>query len=150
MDFLKNNKRFSFKYNGKDAFSLSYQTSISENENVLTTVYEFEDGLKITNIAKKYPEFDAYEWVNFIENTSDKNSGMISELWDCDATFPLKYQKPFEWKAQFPERESATKVYAPSGSSCKMAEFFTRCDSYRVTDHLQSGGPSAFFNPIRK
>ena len=84
MDFLKNNKRLSFKLDGQDAWDLDYETEITEDGNTITTVYSFKDGLKVTNIAKKYDKFGAYEWVNYLENTSDKCSGIITELWDCD------------------------------------------------------------------
>ena len=54
MNFLKNNKRFSFNYNGKSIWEMPYKTELEETENTLTTVYYFHDGLKVTNIAKKY------------------------------------------------------------------------------------------------
>lgn len=60
--------------------------------NEVTTVCQFGGGIKITNIAKKYDKYDAYEWVNYIENTSDKPSEIISDLWDCDCTLPLKHE----------------------------------------------------------
>ena len=62
MDFLRNEKRFDFLYGGKAFVELEYEVHYEEKENVLTSTYVFQDGLKITNIATKYD--NAYEWVN--------------------------------------------------------------------------------------
>ena len=53
MDFLKNSRRFSFKTDGIDIRSTDFETTASEEGNVLTTVYTFKNGLRVTNIAKK-------------------------------------------------------------------------------------------------
>ena len=83
MNFLRDNRRISLNYDGKDVFLLPHTVNTSEKDGTLITEYVFDDGLKITNEAKKIDGFSAYEWVNFIENTSDKNSGVISFLWDA-------------------------------------------------------------------
>ena len=54
MNFIKNNKRFSFKLGEINAWELGFKTEIKSSGNELITVYNFENGLKITNIAKKY------------------------------------------------------------------------------------------------
>ena len=64
MNFLKDNKRFSFKLNGENAWDLDFKFTTTEEKNTLTTVYQFENGIKVTNIAKKYDKYGAYEWVN--------------------------------------------------------------------------------------
>lgn len=131
MDFLKNNKRFSFKLGGTYAWDLDYQSEVTSVGNEVTTVYQFGGGIKITNIAKKYDKFGAYEWVNYIENTSDKPSEMISDLWDCDCTLPIKYEENRKWEAYFPETKTATKVYAPTGSVWSKTEFSCDIDTMR-------------------
>ena len=133
MDFLKNNKRFSFKIGEKDAWDMNYETEVQENRNEIITVYSFENGLKVTNTAKKYDKFGAYEWVNYFENTSDMPTEIISELWDADCTLPIEYEKNREWVAEFPDRETATKIYSPTGSNWSAKEFY--CD---VNEHVDN------------
>ena len=109
MNFLKNNKRFSFKLGEINAWELGFKTEIKSSGNELITVYNFENGLKITNIAKKYDEFGAYEWVNYFENTSDMPSDIISELWDCDCSLPLEHEEEKRWVSFLPDVKTATK-----------------------------------------
>lgn len=130
MNFLKENKRFSFKIGEKSAWGSNYKTDIKENSNILTTVYYFENGLKVTNIAKKYDEYNAYEWVNYFENTSDKPTEIISELWDCDCILPVEHEDDKKWVAYFPDKETATKIYAPTGSTWKTMEFYCNIDEF--------------------
>lgn len=142
MEFLKKNKRFSFKLDGKNAWECIYETEIIENENALTTIYKFDNGLKITNIAKKYEKYDAYEWVNYIENTGDKPTGIISELWDGDCILPIEHEEPRKFEAYFPEISKATKVFAPIGSVCAPEEFYSDADVAKVhqrINHLYPG-----------
>ncbi len=133
MDFLKNNKRFSFKIGEKDAWDLNFETEVRENQNTITTVYTFENGLKVTNIAKKHEKFGAYEWVNYFENTSDMPTEIISELWDCDCTLPIEYEKNPEWVSYFPDPATATKIYSPTGSNWSAYEFY--CDVDELADN---------------
>lgn len=126
MNFLKDNRRFSFKIGGVDAFLTEHNTEVTENGNTLTTVYSFQNGLKVTNIAKRYEKFGAYEWVNYFENTSDTPTYVISDLYDCDVELPLEYEKEKEWVAYQPDPKVATKIYAPRGSVWSYDEF--NCD----------------------
>lgn len=131
MEFLKNNKRFSFKLGGMNAWDSDYKSEVTSIGNEVTTVYQFGSGIKITNIAKKYDKFGAYEWVNYIENTSDKPSEIISDLWDCDCNMPLKHEANRKWEAYFPDTKTATKVYAPTGSVWSKTEFSCDIDTIR-------------------
>ena len=131
MEFLKNNKRFSFKLGGMNAWDSDYKSEVTSIGNEVTTVYQFGSGIKITNIAKKYDKFGAYEWVNYIENTSDKPSEIISDLWDCDCNMPLKHETNRKWEAYFPDTKTATKVYAPTGSVWSQTEFSCDIDTIR-------------------
>jgi len=76
MDFLKSNRRFSFKLDGVAVEVLSCSTEVTENGKELCTVYHFDGGLTLTNKAKKIEGYDAYEWVNYFENTSSENSSL--------------------------------------------------------------------------
>lgn len=126
MNFLKTQRRFSFLYDGKPISDSDYTVETNENGNIITTIYTFCDGLKVTNVATYYEKFGAYEWVNYFENTSDKPTKIISELWDCDCTFPLPHEEPRKWEARLPKVEEATKIYSPRGSLCDEYEF--ACD----------------------
>ena len=147
MEFLKANKRFSFKLEDKNAWDLNYKSEINEDRDTLITEYYFESGLKVTNIAKKYDKFDAYEWVNYIENMSDTPTGLISELWDCECTLPLEHENPKKWEAYFPDVNTATKIYAPTGSAWAKDEFYSNIDVIRNNDrinHIYPGMTKAY------
>lgn len=133
MNFLKEYKRFSFKIGEKNAWETRYCADVTECDNKITTVYLFENGLKVTNIEKKYPEYDAYEWVNYFENTSDKPSEIISDLWDCDYTLPMEYEENRKQSAYLPDKKTATKIFAPSGSTWKAMEFY--CDADKMIEN---------------
>lgn len=137
MNFLKNNKRFSFKLNGENAWDLAFKSETVEEKNTLTTVYQFENGIKVTNIAKKYDKYGVYEWVNYFENTSDMPSEIISELWDCDCAMPLEHEENPKGGAYFPDIKTATKIYAPSGSKCTKKEFYS--DINARINHIYPG-----------
>ncbi len=148
MEFLKKNKRFSLKLDNRNIWEYNYKTNVSEDNGVLITEYCFDSGLKITNVAKKLEKYDAYEWVNYLENTSDMPSGIISELWDCDCEFPLEYEELNKWQAYFPDAKKATKVFAPTGSAWTMKEMFCDVDllknNVRV-NHLYPGSVKEYY-----
>ncbi len=163
MRFLKDNKRFSFHLGNENAWDLEYESHAEETENTLTTTYSFEGGLKVTNIAKKYEKFGAYEWVNYIENTSDTPTEIVSELWDCNCTLPLEHEDPRKREAYLPDKNIATKIYVPTGSTCTKDEFFSDADvvkknrrihhiyadmskSYAASGGLSSENNAPFFN----
>ena len=131
MDFLKNSKRFSFRLGGADAWASDYQSEVTCAGNEVTTVYRFKGGIQITNMAKKYEKFDAYEWVNYIENTSEQPTGILSELWDSDCTLPLAHEDDRKYCAYQPDPKTATKVYAPVGSVWSQTDFSCNVDTMR-------------------
>lgn len=125
MRFLKESERFSFKLGGKEVQKGDYIAECTESENGLATTYRFKNGLIVTNVAKKYDKFGAYEWVNYFENTSDRPTEIISELWDCNAEFPLPYEENLDrGSAYFPDLKECTRLYAPVGSTWSKKEFF--------------------------
>lgn len=132
MEFLEKNRRFSFKLDGADGANLNFKTDVTRDGNKIITEYTFDGGLRITNIATEYEKFGAYEWVNYIENTSDKPSGIISELWDCDCTLPLEHEDEPKCFAEKPDPKTATKIYAPNGSNAASEEFL--CDIDKMYD----------------
>lgn len=140
MNFLKTGRRFDFLYGEKPFAELDCNMVQAESENVLTTTYTFSDGLKITNIASKHG--DAYEWVNWFENTSDMPTEIISELYDACISLPLPHEEPVGCTAFQPEFDDVTAVYAPTGSTWSYNEFCSfadRKDSDRFIGHIPPG-----------
>ncbi|MBR4867278.1 MAG: hypothetical protein IKU11_11345, partial [Clostridia bacterium] len=128
MDFLKQNRRFSFLYNRTPFDTLNPTVEINETETTITTTYTLPDGLIVTNEATFYPEFGAYEWVNHFENTGVKPTGILSEHWDADVVLPMEHEAPREWLSVFPNEKTATKVLAPTGSTWTQKEFYSNPD----------------------
>lgn len=148
METLKNNRRFSFLYDGKEITDADYSVSQTQEGNQLTTCYTFADGLKITNILTCHEEYNAYEWVNYLENTSNEPSKMISELWDCDITLPMLHEEPYKpiaWKDW-----DATVVYAPAGCCDSAYEFYFKVDDAKkpIQDSRLFCGQTKKYAPI--
>lgn len=72
----------------KKAFSFKYDEKPFNPE--CNKAYEIESGITITPEVKEYKEYDAAEWVLYFENKSDKNSGIFSDILDCDTLLPLE------------------------------------------------------------
>ncbi len=122
MNFLKNNKRISFLYGEKSIWDCVISSDTKETENTLEIEYKTADGLKFTNIAKKYGDFGAYEWVTYFENTGSAPTEIISELYDCDIEIPLFIPK-FSWTSYIPADDALAKVYNPIGSISNYNDF---------------------------
>ena len=72
----------------KPCFSLKYKGEIINSKEQITVL---ENGVTVTMKVKEYKEFDAVEWVLFLNNTSGKDSGIISDILDCDTLLPLAF-----------------------------------------------------------
>ena len=84
----------------KPQFSLRYQGNQNHSDalnGVVTDagiVYTLEPGVQITAASREFPEYDAVEWVLWLENKGTENSGIISDLRDCDALLPIRDVPP--------------------------------------------------------
>ena len=136
MELLKNSKRFSFKLDGVSAWEKEYTVSTEERENELITTYLFEGGLKITNIARKYEKHGAYEWVNHLENTGSEPTEVISELFDCDVTLPMPHEDPKKATSYIEDKNLATQIYNPAGSTWHALEFATNIHEIRENNRI--------------
>lgn len=134
MDFLKMEQKFNFLYGEKPFWSLKYAAEVLCEPNKTTAIYTLEDGLKITSVTTKYG--DAYEWVNWFENTSDGNSQIISELYDCLIDLPMNKALPSSPCAYQPEFEDVTAIYSPKGSNWSYDEFSCDADRKQVNTFL--------------
>jgi len=120
---------FSFKYAGKiykmesQSNDCDFKVETQKNGDEITTTYTFKDGLKITNILKNIDKFGACEWVNWFENTGDKLTGIISDVWDSHFSVPMEYEEPYKLYAYMRDFDEVTQIYNPSGSSCSEYEF---------------------------
>ena len=72
----------------KPNFSLKYN---GEKINSSGKITELEKDITVTQIIKEYKEYDAVEWVLFFENAAENNSGIFSDIFDCDTLLPLTY-----------------------------------------------------------
>lgn len=135
MEFLRNKPLFSFLYDNLPFCTLSFEKEEIQDENSLTTIYTLEDGLKITNILTKHD--DAYEWVNWFENASDKPSKMITALYDADVNLPMPHETPFFESTYNPEYTDHTVLLTPKGSCWSFDEFTSFPD--RITANRYEG-----------
>lgn len=73
----------------KKQFSLNY----GEKRHTFTcesgAVYELDGGITAQVCLNEYQAYNAVEWLVHFENNSNKNSDIISEIWDCDTLLPL-------------------------------------------------------------
>lgn len=148
MEFLKSNARFSFIYSGERAPACALSQKETEAEGVLITEYFFKKGLKFTNKAKKYADFDAYEWVNELENVGDSETEIISELWDADVSVPFCHEEKRAPSAYCPDRSGVTYVLSPLGANVGERDFAADVDeiSFTMPDYLFPGKSVRFRN----
>lgn len=135
MDFLIPQKRFDFCYDGQPFDTLAYTTHQREENGTVTTVYTFAQGLQITHFLAR--RGDAYEWVNYLENTGTQPTGVISSLMDARVSLPIAHEEPWHGTAYQPNPDDITLVYAPSGSTWTFDEFCS--DARRSADNLYQG-----------
>ncbi len=129
-------KYFSFLYDGRDIFSYTLEEKKTQNGNERIVEYKTDDGLKITHISKDFPKYNAVEWVTWFENTSNKNSKILSQIYDSDVEIPFDYDKELPWCAYIPESDKDVKIYAPRGSLWDKKEFFCDVDAFRENRYL--------------
>ncbi len=79
---------FSLNFNGAPAI-LTAAPPVETKGGTYVTKYEISASLRITREVTLYPEHDALRWVLWLENPSDRESGIVSDLRDCDVTLPL-------------------------------------------------------------
>lgn len=125
MQHLKQFKKLALCYGGEPIDLSSRIEKITEEKDRLTTVYKIADGLYVTNRARKFEKFGAYEWVNEIESTRDKESEIISELWDGVFSIGIGHEEKYVSRGGAAAIEEGTMVYAPNGSVCRYFEFYT-------------------------
>ena len=136
MDFLKNNRLFSFSYGDKNFRDCPMETKISENGDSIVFEYLLPDGLKVTNTAKKYEKFNAYEWVLSFENTGSIPTQIIHDLNDSDVTLPFAHDERKTPSAYIRDPKNNMKIYSYSGSMWETNEFYCDIDKYYSNEYI--------------
>ncbi len=80
----------SFKYDDVLFEELELRASADGND----LKYILPDGLELTVKYEFYPEYGVTKWTNYWNNPTDHDSGLISDLYDCDVTFPMRADPP--------------------------------------------------------
>ena len=106
--------RFSFQYRGKPFDLADAKVSVTE----YGRLYELPDGLRIELHVHEYPEYHAVSWMLWLENRGEYDSGLISDLLDCDATWCF---------AEVPGQTPPLTLYDTDG--CAGYEAYLRSDS---------------------
>ena len=75
--------RFSFTYNNKP-FDLA---DVTVTPCSYGRLYEYRDGLRVELHIKEFPAYNAIQWTLWFENRGEHDSGRISDILDCDATW---------------------------------------------------------------
>lgn len=121
----------SFLYRGVPFSKTEKETLTKKEDNRTVTEYTLPDGLKVTSICTEYHDFGVYELVNYLENTGEMNSGIISELLDVNVTLPLDNSvRDADWGET--GVTPYTKVFAPNGSMRAADDFL--CDVETPSD----------------
>lgn len=94
--------KFNFNYDGKSVRELNLKKD--------GNVYIVDEALMVTVCEKEYPEYNASEWILYFENLSDRDSKIISDIYDCDIVMDI------------PEAENIRPGYMPKkGYPCVTA-----------------------------
>lgn len=123
MDFLKNIEKVSFQYDGIYMKQKATEINTIEKEDEIITEYFFENGVKVTNIARRIEKYDAYEWVTWFENAGEEKSGIFSDINDANAVFEFEKDIMPESRAFVP-LENKLLVYNPTGAAAVGREEF--------------------------
>lgn len=73
----------------KTGFSFNYGGERKYFDNAGT--YKIDDNLTITCIRRDFKKYGAADWVIYFENTGNENTGIISDVLDCDTTVAVKH-----------------------------------------------------------
>lgn len=147
---------FSFRYGETEAkphlrtVTLQEKTPDAEQ---LKVVYQFDGGLRITKDVTIYPKYQAVRWVLWIENTSDWDSPILSELFDCDFFAELPCTLPVK-KTGYSLPEGFARILRMTGTTWSENEFSTGSEvilpgetkRYCTGDGVSSQGVAPFFH----
>lgn len=141
----------SFLYNGVPFSELDKQVEPMANG----VKYTLPDGLILTSTLKRYPDQRVFWWVNRWENPTEHDSGLVTDLWDCDVTVPFAPDpKPCRKDRQDTWEPQTFRVYEAKGSVAGWDDYsssYVRMwegDTFRSScvDGRSAHGKSPFFD----
>ncbi|HQK72642.1 MAG TPA: alpha-galactosidase [Clostridiales bacterium] len=159
MEWDENSLAFglSFDYGGESFQSLLPGAQTARGGTGGETTVEIRLGnLKLTRVIKRYPAFDAVEWVHWFENTGEEPTGVISALFDCDVRVPFENDEPRV--PGYRVKETSSRVYSAKGSVLARDEFCPKAAylapgqtlRYACEGGRSSNGTAPFFNVCRE
>ncbi len=80
----------SFKYDGVP-FAWIKTENVAEDDKI---TYILPDGVQLAVHYQFLPKYGIMKWTNYWSNPTDHESGLITELCDCDITIPMKADAP--------------------------------------------------------
>ncbi len=122
--FLEKDELFCFYYDGVPA--IPEKIKKYEEDGWLNTEYSVGN-LTVINSFKK--NGDIYEWLNWFENRSSRDTKIISNVYDCNIFIPLKKDILPESRAFLADGD-CTLVYSPKGSNWAKDEFTCDVESF--------------------
>ena len=90
-------------------FSLYYGDKLFKSEEQPYEVtaagrrYELDKDVTVTMVINEYPEYHAAEWVLYFENTSGKDSKILSEICDADVSIKME-ESPWPRGGYMPDK----------------------------------------------
>jgi alpha-galactosidase len=112
---------FSFTYNGENSRELLESWSFEKTAGGVA--YTSPDGLRAAVSLRTFEDFPALEWLLTFENTSDKDSGIIEDVYAVDA---LVEAAPFRTAGTEQYGGLDNILYYSNGSDCKADDFMPR------------------------
>ncbi len=86
--------------------------------------YTLPDGLVVSSILRFFPDERVYWWVNRWENPTDHDSGLVTELWDCDVTVPFAPDvRPSRRDRQDTWEPKSFRVYETKGANVTQDDY---------------------------
>lgn len=82
--------------------------------------YTLPDGLQLECRVRRFPQQRVIWWTNYWHNPTDHQSGLITQLWDCDVTLPMAPDPPRVRRDRQSTWEPATaQLYVTNGANVK-------------------------------
>lgn len=76
----------SFTYDGKPFEEVRKNVEVSEDK----ITYTMSDGLVVESRIRRYKNSRVIRWTNYWYNPTDHDSGLVTDLWDCDVNVPFE------------------------------------------------------------
>jgi len=116
--------------------------------------YTFANGIRIREELTVYDAFKAVRTLLHFENTADANSGQLSEIYDCDVSFPFNENYAGTAPGHRTVPENKARVFRSVGSNWVRDEFFEYAEfiapherrSYACRDGRSSNGLMPYFD----